>query len=83
MEKNELNLKLLAPTLNNWTPITANINCRRHVTRTIFPIVLTATITHCTTCYKTVKILIFKKKNKNFVSGICIFVFVYLFFVYL
>lgn len=41
------------PTLNNWTPITANINCSKHVTSTIFPIVFTATITHCTTCYVT------------------------------
>lgn len=38
------------PTLNNCTPMTANMNCRRHVTRTIFPIVLTATMTHWTTC---------------------------------
>lgn len=38
------------PTLNNCTPMTANMNCSRHVTRTIFPMVFTATITHWTTC---------------------------------
>lgn len=42
--------KSALPTLNNWTPMTANINWRRHVTKTIFPIVFTATITHWTTC---------------------------------
>lgn len=46
---------VIVPTLNNWTPITANINCSKHVTSTIFPIVFTATITHCTTCYVTLK----------------------------
>lgn len=50
----------LLPTLNNNTPITANMNCSRHVTRTILPIVLTATITHCTTCY-----IIFMRKKKE------------------
>lgn len=37
-------------TLNNCTPITANMNWRRQVTSTMLPIVLTATITHWTTC---------------------------------
>lgn len=41
---------LLVPTLNNWTPITANMNCRRQVTNTMLPMVFTATITHWTTC---------------------------------
>lgn len=41
---------VIVPTLNNCTPMTANINCSRHVTRTIFPMVFTATITHWTTC---------------------------------
>lgn len=39
------------PTLKSCTPMTANTNCRRLVTRTMFPIVFTATMTHCTTCW--------------------------------
>lgn len=61
-------LYFFLPTLNNCTPITANINCRRHVTSTIFPIVFTATMTHCTTCYKNNKIHLWtiteEKKHK-------------------
>lgn len=40
---------LLVPTLNNWTPITANMNSSRQVTNTMLPMVFTATITHWTT----------------------------------
>ena len=38
-------------TLKSWTPITANMNSRRNVTSTMLPMVLTATITHWTTCW--------------------------------
>lgn len=37
-------------TLKSWTPMQANMNCRRVVTRTMFPMVRMATNTHCTTC---------------------------------
>lgn len=37
-------------TLKSCTPITANMNCKRHVTSIMLPIVLTATMTHWTTC---------------------------------
>lgn len=58
------------PTLNNCTPITANINCRRQVTNTMFPIVFTATITHWTTCYTTQYILnTFAIHNPHFKSS--------------
>lgn len=39
-------------TLKSWTPMTANMNCRRYVTSMIFPMVFIATITHLTTYYK-------------------------------
>lgn len=51
----EWNYCLWKQTLNSWTPITANMNSSKHVTRTILPIVLTATMTHCTTCYNVEK----------------------------
>lgn len=38
-------------TLKSWTPMHANMNCRRVVTRTMFPMVRMATNTHCTTCW--------------------------------
>ena len=38
--------------LKSCTPMTANMNCRRRVTRTMLPMVLTATMTHCTTCLR-------------------------------
>ena len=41
--------KMMA-TLKSWTPMTANMNWRRRVTRTMLPMVLTATMTHWTTC---------------------------------
>lgn len=37
-------------TLKSCTPMQANMNCRRVVTSTMFPIVRMATKTHCTTC---------------------------------
>lgn len=37
-------------TLKSWTPMQANMNCRRVVTRTMLPMVRMATNTHCTTC---------------------------------
>lgn len=39
-------------TLKSWTPMQANIKSRSMVTSTIFPMVLTATNTHWTTCYR-------------------------------
>ena len=39
-------------TLNSWTPMQANMNCSRKVTSMMFPMVLMATTTHCTTCYE-------------------------------
>lgn len=41
-------------TLNSWTPMQANMNCRRVVTIMMFPMVLMATNTHWTTCWNTV-----------------------------
>ena len=38
-------------TLKSWTPILANMNSNRNVTNMMLPIVLTATITHWTTCW--------------------------------
>ena len=38
--------------MKSWTPMQANMNCRRVVTRTMFPMVRMATNTHCTTCCK-------------------------------
>lgn len=37
--------------LKSWTPIMANMNWSMNVTNMILPIVFTATITHCTTCF--------------------------------
>lgn len=39
-------------TLNNWTPMQANMNCSKVVTITMFPMVRMATNTHWTTCCK-------------------------------
>lgn len=39
-------------TLKSWTPMQANMKSSSMVTSTIFPMVLTATNTHWTTCYK-------------------------------
>lgn len=41
-------------TLKSWTPMQANMNCRRVVTIMMFPMVLMATNTHWTTCWNTV-----------------------------
>lgn len=48
-EENEMALFFWIITLNNCTPMTANINCSRYVTNIMLPIVLIATITHFTT----------------------------------
>ena len=37
-------------TLKSWTPMTANMNSNRQVTSIMLPMVLTATMTHWTTC---------------------------------
>ena len=39
-------------TLKSWTPMQANMKSSSMVTSTIFPMVLTATNTHWTTCYE-------------------------------
>ena len=44
-----INLFYKKLTLNSCTPITANMNSSRHVTNMMLPMVLMATMTHCTT----------------------------------
>lgn len=39
------------PTLNNWTPMHANMNWSKVVTIMMLPMVLMATKTHWTTCW--------------------------------
>ena len=38
--------------LNNWTPMTLNMKTSNKVTKTMLPMVLTATMTHWTTCLR-------------------------------
>lgn len=45
-------LSCFSLTLKSWTPMQANIKSRSMVTSTMFPMVLTATNTHWTTCYR-------------------------------
>lgn len=46
----QLDWKSFDSTLKSWTPIQANMNCRRNVTSMMFPMVFIATTTHWTTC---------------------------------
>lgn len=66
-----LGVAVIDPTLKSCTPMTANTNCRRLVTRTMFPIVFTATMTHCTTCWFQHLTI----KQTFFQGTICLFVF--------
>ena len=49
--------------MKSWTPMTANMKRRRTVTSRMLPMFFTATITHCTTCFRPLARLIALNKR--------------------